>query len=157
MITTGNQGQQSEWYWYECLPIDFYLDCLPTISEAVAIRAASSDDHSDESSRMMVDFMCAFSVVSRRWGTWLRREPFVFWIPDTAGFCVKYGFVFKTDNNGDTIIVSPVDLSSSLLSEGVTSHGVCKNGGDNLADATAMSCSRGITLAYTRLARCGGG
>jgi hypothetical protein len=42
------------------------------------------------------------------WEGDFRGSAYVFWIPDEHN--MRYGFVWKQDNNGTTFVVSPVPL-----------------------------------------------
>ena len=104
------------YFTYEVPPIDFGWEHLKTINETVvnfAARIASTVRKNDIDTIDLTDFLDRWSrakdaASEKGWEGDFRHEPCVFWVPADTEF--DYGFVFKQDNNGNTYVVSPVEM-----------------------------------------------
>lgn len=98
-------------YAYSLIPIDFGWDHLKTVNETISniAQSAGNDRMQEEVTTFLNDWSLAQEKAKKLgWEGDFRGEPRVFWLPFESE--LKYGFVFKQDNNGDTFVVSPVDL-----------------------------------------------
>lgn len=109
------------WKVYVLPPIDFGWEQLKTVRETLSsIDNASGESDScadgDIGSNSVMTFVqdwedakhAATDVGVGSWEGDFRDPPRVFWVPDEGSF--TYAFVFKQENNGNTYVVSPVDL-----------------------------------------------
>lgn len=104
---------------YEITPIDFGWETLSTVSETAAKLgsedAVSRVDGDPQSApfysldTFLADWETAKQLASEAgWEGDFRGEPRVFWLPTELE--IRYGFVFKQDNNGTTYVISPCAL-----------------------------------------------
>jgi hypothetical protein len=102
------------WFVYSLAPIDFKWERLRSVRETIAHLAGVPDDNSDLNDVSdIVDFLEKWksaknAAIGKGWEGDFRNPPVVFWVPGENEFI--YGFVIKHDNNGDTFVVSPVEL-----------------------------------------------
>ena len=112
------------WHAYYIEPIDWGWSHLKTIDVTLAeIAAGNESDYenplkNDIRGNDVRHFLDAWEKAKEEakkvgWGGDFRTPPRVFWIP--SGQYMECGFVFKQDNNGDTIVVSPKQMT--LLEE----------------------------------------
>jgi len=96
------------WYAYFIQPIDVHWEYLPTVPNFTADVAAAYPQ-SNYPLRVLEDFEKAQKLaLEAGWEGDFRHDPSVFFLPDETEFA--YGFAWKQDNNGDTVIVSPRPL-----------------------------------------------
>jgi len=100
------------WYAYYIHPIDFGWENLKTVSQTVS-DLAKEDQYNDLNTEELQSFfqnweLAKESAIECGWEGDFRNPPCVFWLPGEESF--KYAFVFKQENNGDTIVVSPYQL-----------------------------------------------
>lgn len=100
---------------YAITPIDFGWEYCPTVSEFAGQIARlefgkSGFGEKGNFNRFVKDFEEAKELAKKRgWEGHFRAEARVFQIPVEGSF--EYGFAWKQDNNGDTFIISPIELS----------------------------------------------
>lgn len=102
---------------YYILPIDFGWDYLPSVDEFAEKLARSDLDiklgkelyREQRLDQFIADFKEAQELARQvGWEGDFRGGPSVFCIPVESE--IVYGFVWKQDNNGDTLVVSPEPL-----------------------------------------------
>jgi hypothetical protein len=104
------------WYTYVLPPIDFGWENPKTVRETAAAILASStsgvrpnDVDAADLNNFLESWRSAKAAASAAgWEGDFREEPVVMWLPNESEF--KHGFVLKQDNNGETYVVSPVEL-----------------------------------------------
>ncbi len=113
------------WIMYQCDPLDFGWEHLPTVEEtaekiasldatntARAAQFAHAEGYHGKSIRAFLTDLS--SVISQARGKWgkeavdFRGPVHVLWLPQEQEF--TYAFVWKVDNNGTTYIASPIRL-----------------------------------------------
>ena len=99
---------------YAISPIDFGWEHCPTVSEFAGQIARLEFDNIGYGSRGDFDeFVKNFEkakelALAKGWEGDIRGEAHVFQVPVEGAFA--YGFAWKQDNNGDTFVISPVEL-----------------------------------------------
>jgi hypothetical protein len=100
---------------YYIPPIDFYWEYVPTVKETAKkmLEQAELDDASNWMPSVIANFFANFETAKRiakqvGWEGDFRGSPCVFFMPGETEF--TYGFVWKQDNNGDCLVVSPYKL-----------------------------------------------
>lgn len=103
------------WYAYFINPIDVHWEYLPTVDEFLTKIKSSAGQYYPYAyvDRITTEFEAAFEnaqklALEAGWEGDFRHDPSVFFLPDETEFA--YGFAWKQDNNGDTVIVSPRPL-----------------------------------------------
>ena len=104
------------WHTYALPPIDFGWENLKSVRETAAAILASStsgarpnDVDAADLNHFLTSWQSAKAAASAAgWEGDFREEPVVMWLPNESEF--KHGFVLKQDNNGETFVVSPVEL-----------------------------------------------
>jgi len=107
------------WHAYYIDPIDWGWTHLKTINETLAEIAKGEElDHenyikNDVSESEVNEFLEGWRKAKKAaksvgWAGDFRNPPRVFWIPSEQ--YMEHGFVFKQENNGDTMVVSPKKL-----------------------------------------------
>lgn len=103
---------------YYILPIDFGWEYLPTVEEFadklaksdLAIKLGKEPFGDPKLDQFLADFATAQDLATDQgWEGDFRGSPRVFFVPVEGEFV--YGFAWKQDNNGDTLVVSPQPLS----------------------------------------------
>ena len=105
------------WHTYGIPPIDTFWNQLKTVEDTAADLAAAnaretlalSSGTTPSAEQFLEDWRAAQAEAKAAgWDGDFRRPPVVFWVPFDTDF--QYGFVIKHDNNGDTFVISPVEL-----------------------------------------------
>lgn len=104
------------WYRYKIFPIDYGWDNLKTVSQTVADLAIAENREGikhDVNTKKIKAFLKQLDLAKEMareigWEGDFRHEPYVFYLPSEGEFV--YGFAFKHDNNGDTFVISPIEL-----------------------------------------------
>lgn len=106
------------WFCYVISPMDIGWDSLERLADVYVKntkqRLVASIDHGfgglEPTDALLEDFCGARRLATEcGWDGDFSVGPFVFYLPSLCQ--VKYGFAWKQDNNGETFVVSPVELS----------------------------------------------
>lgn len=106
-----------DWFSYCLPPIDFGWENLKTVEDTAEEigstyareRAAYGVATGLDLNEFLENWESAQDAArAEGWEGDFRHKPVVFWLPAGDGF--SYGFAFKQDNNGETFVVSPVEL-----------------------------------------------
>ncbi len=105
--------EEVNWIAYYINPIDFGWENLKPVHETVGVLAQEESYNNDINSKAIKSFIRNWKLAKEKaknsgWEGDFREPPKVFWLPSETEFV--YGFVFKQENNGDTIVVSPYQL-----------------------------------------------
>lgn len=102
---------------YEIPPVDACWELLPSVADIAAkLARADAEELSGKgncgfpSCEEFLDHWVKAKILaeSAGWEGDFSKGPVVLWFPN--GWRFDYGFAFKHSNNGDTYVVSPVEL-----------------------------------------------
>ncbi|MBV4413324.1 hypothetical protein J0B02_10910 [Enterobacteriaceae bacterium YMB-R22] len=102
---------------YSIYPIDYDWDMLNTVNETVSRLVENSECDSDQDNPKaygrLTQFLASWESAKELakkvgWEGDFRHEPYVLWFPYEG--CFHCGFVFKQENNGNTYVISPIEL-----------------------------------------------
>ena len=101
-----------KWYVYNSEPVDLGWENLKSTSQTLAIMVQDNDGR-DLDKEKIDDFLRAWESAKAAardagWEGDFTVNPSVFWLP--IGMEFQYAFAIKQSNNGNTFIVSPVEL-----------------------------------------------
>jgi hypothetical protein len=101
------------WHVYAIAPIDLRWEFLAAVDATAAEIKAQEQALGSEGDPSSGQFAAAWESAQDAageagWEGDFRHPPRVFWVPGDTEF--DFGFVFKQDNNGNTYVISPVEL-----------------------------------------------
>ena len=98
----------SRCYAYKIAPIDVGFDHLVSVDDYILYLARYEVNR-------LLDFISSWDfaknlAIDAGWEGDIREGPFVFFLPFPDSSEMGFAFIFKQENNGDTMVVSPVRL-----------------------------------------------
>lgn len=110
-----------EWHMYELGPIDHNWEYLPKVADVAKTLGGSEAQmmalhgETGEAGISLNNFLSAWESAKTAaschgWEGDFRGAPVVMWLPVWDTYEFSFGFVLKQDNNGTTLVVSPVPL-----------------------------------------------
>ncbi len=101
-------------YYYETGPIDYFAGtvALEVFKEQIQNEVDSFNNADDIFSNVLRNLDIAKTIFREHscWEGDIVAGPFIFAIPDPDNVEMRYGFVWKQENNGATYITSPLEL-----------------------------------------------
>ncbi len=102
----------SRCYAYKIAPIDVGFDHLVSVDDYILYLARYEVNR-------LLDFISSWDfaknlAIDAGWEGDIREGPFVFFLPFPDSSEMSFAFIFKQDNNGDTMVVSPVSWNGYL-------------------------------------------